>query len=486
MLNNPCIQIFAKITSAEFKELCSFIKKRVSTHTHEYELFRYLRSCYPHFTEENTHPELLYLQLFKGHPKGNAASNLSTIANRLHKVLQEYLIEHALKNNPQEKDFLLAYAYSRLGLQDALDKKIEQSLQADAWDNVPPDSTSSHINLWHTWNLHRLFHLKYYSRDTIKSSPREMNLKHSLEHLDLAYLQIRLRIALEMASLQSINGKSSEIQFSAQELLQIKTQAEGKNPFLFLYAQAYDLAIAPEAEKYQQFKALLLQMGNTLSKDEHGNLLTVLINFTSQAIRKGDLSYYQEAFDVLHYGLNNGVLLQDGKITPELLLNLINLSYEAGQLALMASTCQKWYEFLPHSLKQEGVHALNGRLNFHLGHFQDAIKDISQIKRFHNQLLELSARATIIQSHYELRNFEAMESSCENFTKALLRSEDRFSSLHRKSCGNFIKITQAIHQAWLNPNKSWPEKKQKLMLKAEKMLPLVCKNWVFDKIQQLP
>lgn len=486
MLNNPCVQIFAKVDPEEFKELCSFVKKRLSPHTQEYELFKYLRSCYPHFTEENTDPKHLYTLLFKDKSGENVANSLSTVANRLHKVFQDYLIEHALKSNPQEKEFLLACEYSRLGLQEALDKRIEQQVQIGAWSEQPTSSTSSTINVWYPWNLHRLFYLKYYSRDTIKSAAREMNLKYSLEQLHVAYLQAKLRIALEIASLQYLNGQPQPyLEFSIQELTEIRDKAEGKNAFLFLYSQAYDLATVPSVEKYRDFKKLLFQMGNTLSKDEHGNLLAVLINFVSRAIQKGDLSYYQEALELHHYGLNTRVLLQDDKITPEILMSLINISYEIGHLENTAKSCQEWYKFLPQSVKQESIAVLNGRIHFHQGHFQDAVKEISKVKRFQIHLLELSARTTIIQSHYELNNFDSLISACDTFSKALTRTENRFSVQQRKSFGNFIKIMQSICQDKLNPNTNWSVKKEKLLRKIEKLEPLSCKKWILNKIQNL-
>ena len=202
MVNNPCVQIFERLDPQEFKEMCSFVKKTLLPGNQEFELFNHLQACYPDYNKDNIGQEVLAALLFNDRQIDNPARNLSTIANRLHKVLQEYLVDRSLKNNHVEREFLLAYEYSRLGLRDLLDKRIEHLQQAIPVDpKALKESTSSNINVWYHWHLYRMLHLRYYSRDTIKTAPDEMNLVHSLEHLDKAYVASRLRIALEMASL---------------------------------------------------------------------------------------------------------------------------------------------------------------------------------------------------------------------------------------------------------------------------------------------
>lgn len=484
MINNPCVQIFERLDRQEFKEMCNFVKKTLPPGNQEFELFNHLEACYPNYNEDNIGQEVLAALLFNDRQIDKPARNLSTIANRLHKILQEYLVDRSLKNNHVEREFLLTYEYSRLGLRDLLDKRIEHLQQAIPVDpKALKESTSSNINVWYHWHLYRMFHLRYYSRDTIKTAPDEMNLVHSLEQLDKAYVASRLRIALEMSSLHSINGRTPEISFTLEELQQFKINGIEKDPFFFLYATAYELVIDPSFERYEYFKNQLHTHGNYLSKDEHGNLLAILINYASQSIRNGALNFYNEAVELHLYGLNNRVLLQDGKITPEILLNLINTSYEANRIETAAEQLKEWADFLPRSIKHEAMCTLNSRIFFYTNKYQDAVKEFSKIKRFQNHLLELSARTTTIQCYYETKDFSALDSFCDSFTKTLNRNVDRFSPEYRSSFGNFNKMIHTISKAYF---KSTPNRKEKLLQKVEKFPTMVCKKWVVAKINELP
>ena len=286
--------------------------------------------------------------------------------------MEEYLLERCLKNNPQEKELLLAHEYSRLGLQDLLDKRIESYFPAPKKEATRGKNTaqeeeatkggsSKKLYVWHHWHLYRLYHLRYYSRETVQTDSNEESLYKSMEQLDLAYLSIKLRIAHEMESIQRLNGKVPTVAISAEELLKLEGKLPALNPYLQLYYYAYALILHPGDASYQQLKMLLTKLGHQLSKDERGNLLRALINYASMAIRQGDHTYYTESAELHQQGLETGVLLQDDKISPELLLNILNITCEANKVDEADALLQKWIPFLPQNLKEETVAVLNGR-----------------------------------------------------------------------------------------------------------------------------
>lgn len=503
MFNNACVLILQKIDKTELKALKAFVKRRVAPQNQEFILFDYLCRCHPEFKARDLAPEKI-AELFKDKAWSNPAKRLSSIGNELTKVLEEFLVEQALKKNWDEYEFLLAYEYSRLGLPDLLDRKIDSYLQAPeknntigkegaekAQDEQPleqdkiKDAARGGISVWHHWNLYRMYHLRYYSRDTVKTAPGEKNLDLSWQQLEHAYLAAKLRIALEMGALKSINGKIPGVTFSDEELTALKARLTEKDVFLYLYCHAYDLMADPSDEKFHHLKLQLLKMGKYLSKDEQGNLLTPLINYASTAIRNGQDQFYAEASFLHHYGLDTGVLLQDGKITPELLINVINLTCEAHELEKASALLAKWTPNLPASLQEEGLFALNGRIEFYSKNYTAASGEFFQTKRFAHHFIELMARTTTVQSYFELQEYDLLSSFCINFAKTLSRSDDRFSPHHQDSYGNFVKMVQALIKVKQNPNADITKKQEKLRQKIAKKGTLVCKKWLLQKIDAL-
>lgn len=507
MFSNACVLILQKIDKTELRALKAFVKRRVPPQNQEYILFDYLCNCHPEFKEKDLAPEKI-AELFKETSWSNPAKRLSSIGNELTRILEEYLVEQALKKNWDEYEFLLAYEYSRLGLPELLDRKIDNYLN-------PPESTNADgkkkkikgekkptaenseketnkknparggIGVWHHLNLSRMYYLRYYSRDTVKTAPEQNNLDLSWEQLEQAYLATKLRIALEMASIKSMNGKTPLVVFSDEELETLKARLTEKDVFLYLYCHAYDLMAHPSDEKFYNLKLQLLKLGKHLSKVEQGNLLTPLINYASTAIRNGQDEFYAEASFLHHYGLDTGVLLQDGKITPELLINVINLTCEAHELEKASALLAKWTPNLPTSLQEEGLFALNGRIEFYSKNYRAASGEFFQTKRFTHHFIELIARTTTVQSYFELQEYDLLSSFCINFAKTLSRSDDRFSPHHQDSYGNFIKMVQALIKVKQNPNADIPKVQEKLRQKIAKKGALVCKKWLLQKIDAL-
>lgn len=490
------------MNKSELKALKAFINQREPQKKQENSLFNYLYKCHPEFKAKDLDQDKI-LSIFKDSTWSNPAKRLSSIGNNLSKIIDDFLVEQALKKNWEEYEFLLAFEYSRLGLPDLLDRKIdsylnapekltlkeetdEEELEVNKLDQEKKkDSDRGSINVWYHWNLYRMYHLRYYSRDTIKAASGETNLDLSLEQLEQANLAARLRIALEMATLKLINGKEPLLTFSSEELAALKTKLTEKETFLYLYCHAYDLLANPDDQKFYDFKAKLLRLGKQLSRDEQGNLLTPLINYSSVAIRNGQEQFYAEASFLHHYGLETGLLLQDEKITPELLLSVLNITCEAQQLTEAKALLERWAPHLAASLKEEAIMAAKGRIQFFSKKYKESAAQFSTVKRFSNHFMELVARTSTVQSYFEMEEFILLDSFCESFTKALSRSEDRFSQQHRDSYGNFVKMVQAIVIAKLDPNTNLAEKHNKLQRKLEKYSPIVCKKWLKEKISNL-
>ena len=502
MFNNACVQILQKMDKSELRALKAFIKQREPQKKQENSLFNYLYKCYPEFKEKDLDQEKI-IAIFKDNTWAYPAKRLSDIGNSLTKIIEDFLVEQALKKNWSEYEFLLAFEYSRLGLPDLLDRKIESYLNAPEKltlkeetdeeeleinkldQEKKKDSDRGSINVWYHWNLYQMYHLRYYSRDTIKAASGETNLDLSLEQLKLADLAARLRIALEMASLKVINGKEPLLTFSNEEIETLKAKLTEKETYLYLYCHAYDLLANPDDQKFYDFKAKLLRLGKQLSRDEQGNLLTPLINYASVAIRNGQEQFYAEASFLHHYGLETGLLLQDEKITPELLLSVLNITCEAQQLTEAEALLEKWTPHLAASLKEEAIVASKGRIQFFSKKYKESAAQFSTVKRFSNHFMELVTRTSTVQSYFELEEYILLNSFCESFTKALSRSEDRFSQQHRDSYGNFVKMVQALVSEKLDPNTKPAKKRHKLELKLEKYTPIVCKKWLKEKIENL-
>jgi hypothetical protein len=499
MFSSNCVQILKNVDSSELNDIASFVKKKLSTTNKEYALFKYLKDCHPEYNEETLDFETIHKKIYGKQQVKNPDKNISNIGQKVNAVLEEYLLDSALKRNPQEKEFLLSLEYSRLGLRDQLDKTIdayfpddqkeslkskskdEDDLQENAETNSKPTKKEKLLHIWHFWHLHRLLHLRYYSRGTVQNSASETSLVRSLEQLHLAYVAAKLRIVHEMEVMKRIHGKVPMSSFSDGEMELIRTNATPANPFLLLYHHAYELALFPTDIRYYELKRLLKEFGDKLIKDDRGNLTRSLINYASEAIRNGHHKFYDESFVLHKEGIDNASLLQDGKITPELFLNIINSACEQNQIDKAKQLLIKYEPLLPKNLRDETIIVLSGRIFFYNKEYVNGYGQFPKITTYTNRLMELTARCTLLQCYYEAGEDAALVNACHSFQKALDRSEKRFSDNYRKSFGNFSKMVVTLSNLKTDPDRTFDQ--EKMMEKMEAYGVLVCKKWLIEKIE---
>ena len=486
MHNNISVQLLKRFEIHELDACKVYLEQKVSNDKQERLLFDYLISDYPLFNDQKLETERVLNDLFRKEDTPQQRKNLQNIGYKLSIIIKDFLIEQELQNDEQLKEFLLAMAYIRLGHQDLLDKLINGYYEKPLSEQ-PEKSTKSTrekvpangFNIWHNWHLHRLHYLRYYSRSTVKTASGENSLEDSLQQLNLAHLAAKLRIAHEMETLKNINGREPVSIFSPEELHTIRQQLDQYNSYIKLYFYAYELAVNLDDESYYALKQLFRETSTHLSKDDRGNLLNTLINYTSFAIKKGKDTFYTEALDLLKEGLDTKLLLQDNQISPETLISVVNTACEAKQFAEAEQLINKWQSHLPIMRKKEGFALANARLLLYEKKFDQIAEHLSPMLTFLDKHLELSAKTTQIQANYEQKNWISFESNCESLKVMLRRAENRYSDQHKASYGNFIKMAKSLQLA------QEKKRKEKLEERLKSYGLIVCKSWLLEKIMEL-
>jgi hypothetical protein len=459
------------MSSQEIKALDAYLKDNILKSSKEYQLFQYLIKLHPELEGDSVDVGHILKKLFK---KANSAENrkeLSNLGHVLSKSIKAFLTDAEFQNNELEPEFLLASAYSRLGQKDLLDKLI---------DKRKKKGLSEGLNSWHSWHLHRLYTLRYFSNFTLKTALEENSLDQSLLHLDQAYLASKVRLKQEKEVLDEIRGLAYLSIESETDLWMRVRSSTSKNNYIELYVLSDQMLNKQDEASFHLLKKKLLQIGTLLDRNEHINLLVSLINFTSFATKRGEIKFYKEAADLLQYGLETKLLFEDDHISPEIFINLINTTCEAKQLILAQQLFEQWQPVLPPNLSQETSIATQARLDFFNKNFKNVPDPFEKNITFVNQLLELNLKTTALQSQYEMQwDDELLLTRCENFESTLRRKRDQFSDLHKNSFGNFVKMVEALIKMRAHPTS------KNLAKKLEDYKQIVCKVWLIKKVNEL-
>lgn len=497
MFRNASVQLLQSFQDEEFKAFADYLGKAIPKTNQEFILFKYLKKQYPDFKEEDLEMGKVLKQLFKKENNNLNRKWLSNLMHKLSKFITDFLIEQEVKNSPRERDFLLAQAYRRLGQQDLLVKLIddyqeppqkgtsENDSPKNQLDILPQEGTPGNnspkkdLDIWSNWHLLRVHFLLYYSRGTQKTAREEPNLKKSFSYLESGYLAIKLKLIHEMETLRRINGIAPPASITNEELDQLFIQINSYPPLIQLYLQAYKMLIDPNDATFYRYKTLLYKLSDQLVLSEFSNLLNALINYAAFAIKARKNEFYKEAADLFQKGLETRAIIQDGQISPELLISCVSSFCEIGQIEKAIKIFNDWKSALPPNMREETILAIEARLLFFQKKFDQVVELFQSNKKPSNHLLDMGLRVTLIQSLYELKDTDRLTPECKNLEKMLKRNEEFFSEQHFNGYLNFSKMVLALVKA------KETNKKEGLAKKLNEYSIIVCNKWLIEKVDAL-
>jgi hypothetical protein len=493
MYRNASVQLLQSFQPEEFKAFADYLGKAIPKTNQEFILFKYLKKHYPDFKEEDLKMEKV-LKHFRKENNGGNRKWLSNLMHKLSKFITDFLIEQEVKNSPREQDFLLGQAYRRLGQQDLLVKLIGDYQESEKQGNKEADAHQKNLDIWSDWHLLRLRLLIYFSSGTQKTALGEVNLKKSYSHLEYGYLVVKLKLILEMDTLERINGTKPLATITIDELNQLfekikdsdesdKSNKSDKSdisfPLIRLYLYAYKMRIDPNDATFFELKNLVFQLGQQLDHSEYSNLINALINYASFAIKARKTEFYAEAADLFEKGLNTKGLIQDGQVNPEILLGCVNSFCEIGKIEEAKKHFELWKFALPSSMKKETIRAIEARLFFYQKRYDQVIELFHSDKKISNYLLDLGMRATLIQSLYEQGSKDRILNECENLRQMLSRKNEHLSTQSFEGYSNFHRMVLALVKASEKDNSNG------LTEKLNEYSNLILNNWLAKKVEEL-
>jgi hypothetical protein len=494
MYRNASVQLLQSFQPEEFKAFGDYLGKAIPKTNQEFILFKYLKKHYPDFKEEDLEMGKVLKQIFKKENNSENRKWLSNLMHKLSKFITDFLIEQEVKNSPRERDFLLGQAYRRLGQQDLLVKLIDESKKSEKLGNKEADARQKNLDIWSDWHLLRLHLLIYFSSGTQKTALGEVNLRKGYSHFEYGYLAVKLKLILEMDTLQRINGTKPLATITKDELDQLfekikesdesdKSDGSDKSdisfPLIRLYLFAYKMRIDPNDATFYELKDLVFQLSQKLDHSEYSYLINTLINYASFAIKSRKTKFYAEAADLFEKGLNTKGLIQDGQINPELLLGCVNSFCEIGKIEEAKKHFNRWKSALPSNMKKETIRAIEARLFFYQKRYDQVNELFHSDKKVSNYLLDLGMRATLIQSLYEQGSKDRILNECENLRQMLSRKNEQLSPQSFEGYSNFNRMVLALVKASEKNNSNG------LAEKLNEYSNLILNNWLAQKVEEL-
>lgn len=296
------------------------------------------------------------------------------------------------------------------------------------------------------------------------------NLQELNDGLDLDFLQKKLHQACLMRSHENVFAVEYDHGLLAAALSYVESRRLYERPVIGVYYHIYQCLRFPEKiDHFNLFQALLPQLPPTLKEEERRDLYLLGINFCIRRTNQGDQPMAREALRLYREGLNNGSLLENGRLTSFTYRNAVALGLKIKDYDWARDFIDAYASSLAPEQREELVAYNRARLAFATGHPEDALEELRFVQS-KDILFTLTMDTLRAKIYFETDALDLLGAHLDKMYIYLRRKGD---SYHHKNYANFIALLKRI--LYLRPR---PDERKELLKAIRGTSVLTERNWL--------
>ncbi|MFW5658656.1 MAG: hypothetical protein ACOCZ8_01620 [Bacteroidota bacterium] len=432
----------------------------------------YLETQHPEFTDEACARDAVHAALF-GERAPFKDTRIRLLFSELCKLLERFLSIEAFQEDERALDLRLLEQLRALGL---------PKLYAEHWRKAQRKYDAQWAQSDQAQLQTLAFSMETARRpDTAYERQTDDFLQQWSDQLDQYFLQQKLKLSAGLLNTQQIFGNDAHLGLLPDALAHLNAHPDNPyGPAVQLYQQLVILLQQPENEQtYEALKALFLSEHTLVHPDDQRQLHAALRNHCVRRINAGESRFLQELFEWYKHGLESGLLLSEGVLSPWEFKNIVSLALRLGELSWGERFIGAFSEKVP-APYSENVHAFSmARLDFARQNYRSALQRLQTVA-FDDPFYSLDARTLQAKAYYERTDFEPLAALLESFRRLISRNK-ALSEQHKTAYGNFIKTMKRLIK--LKPNDHAHLQQLSAAIQSEAHLP--DKRWFVQKISEL-
>ena len=321
----------------------------------------------------------------------------------------------------------------------------------------------------------------HFERKTKKKSiTASEDLQILSQKLDIFYLIEKMRHGTDLLT-WSVMYKS-DIDFSQFEFTSklIERSNYLEVPAVNIF---YNIFRAFKAENnlkhYFKAKEIMLEHLEDFPFEEQQDIYDSMISYCIGKVNKGDKEFIPEALEMYKTGIETGISLIDGELSPTTFRNIVGVSLRFGYI-------DDALEFINQKIGLINAKFRNNALNFNLARIYFYKKDHDKVLEYINQVdfddvwYNINSKAMLIATYYELEEFDPLESLLTSYS-AFIRREKSLDEARRQYFLNFVKMVKKLIKIFPVTN----EKLDKIKEEVKNTKAIINKNWLYERIELL-
>jgi hypothetical protein len=305
-----------------------------------------------------------------------------------------------------------------------------------------------------------------------------LNLHEADQYLNAFYCIAKLRQACLAKSHQFVFPTDYEIALLEELLQYLHDSPLLQEAAVAAYYHSYHY-LHGSADATRHFDAFLDLISGPKSAvfpaEELQDMFLLALNFCTRQYNLGSSAYLQAQLQLYKLGLEKGLLLQQGLLSPFTYRNITTLGLILEDYEWVDDFLEQYRAAMPANRADQMYHFCRARLEYAKGRYGAALERLNEV-HFSEPLLQLSVRTVRLKLFYETGAYDLLEARMHALEKFIRRR--KALSYHRENYLNLLHFLRQLQE--LPPG----EKKARLVLAGEvKACPNVAeRTWLLRQL----
>ena len=414
MQDSKLIGLLKALSKKDLAQLGKYFQFHYRKTNNAVVLFNHLADFAPDFNAEDLDKELAYKQVFKSKSYNDNVMRRTT--SKLLEMCEEFIALNQLQQNEKAKKLALMRFYNEQGL----DKHFKSVYRT--WEKE--QQQAGQIDELYFFN--QFLVEQEISNQIFRQQDRsvEPNLKSISKELDNFYLMHKLKICCSSINYQLLSNTQYELPLMDELVAYLKKNEAKQPPIVCAYFYALLTLVESDNEMhFRKLSTLLFANTQTFHPDEQGDLFVLSQNYCIKRINKGDEKYLNELLELYKTGLDNGLLLKKGFLSPLDYKNIVTLGTRLQFFEWTENFIKTYSKHLNQKIRDSYYHYNLARLYFGKKDFNQILPLLNKVE--HQEVfVMLDVKVMMMKTYYELGNIDLLEYIIKSVYRFFAKMED--------------------------------------------------------------
>lgn len=389
----------------------------------------FLKALGHHWPEFEVDKESVFRQAFPEQPY--ADKQFRYLSSDLTRLMEQFLAIEWYRQQPQRQDLDTLRALAERGL----DKEYAhvQRRILDALEERPEHDVAYYEDQY------RLSIIQQRQFELARHRAYDPSLQRATDYLDRGYFLRKLKYGCAMLDRQQVIQGQYDPKLTSELIHHIEQMDFFGEQVIFYY---YNVLLALQEEDneahYDRLRVLLRTPPDKVPRGELRDLYFFVINYCARKIRKGKDRFVREALDFYREGIDRGLLLDQGQLSPWTYTNVVKLSLRQKEYDWIKSFIRDMAPLLPETYRSDALHYNLAETYYYTREHGKALEHLNQV-HMSDLNFHLGSRVLLAKVYYEEGEEEALLSLIAAFTMFLKRNK-KLSQTIKKTYLNFCRM----------------------------------------------